>query len=71
MPRVPQQNYLDEVSAPQSPLTGDKFVAPENLLVAATNMNDMGRLFQSGGAGKFAGARGHKVKPGTSLKAKR
>jgi hypothetical protein len=65
MPRVPDANFYDE---PQT-VTGEKFVAPENLLVAAANMHDMGRLFEQGG-GRFAGVRGKgaKGRPSQSLK---
>jgi hypothetical protein len=66
MPRVPDASGQEE----KNPITGDQFVAPENLLVAAAHMNDMGRLFEHSGHGKFAGLRGHKARPMQSLKAK-
>jgi len=70
MPKVPQ-NSAQAVDQPQNPLTGDKFVAPENLLVAAAHMNAMGRMFEGGG-GKFASIKGSgsRAKPGKSLKAR-
>jgi len=69
MPKVPQ-NYTQEAAQPQNPLTGDKYVAPENLLMAASHMNAMGRMFDQGGGGfKFKGA-GTRSKPGKSLKSR-
>jgi hypothetical protein len=70
MPRVPQ-NYADQAVNPPNPVTGEQYVAPENVLVAAAHMNEMGRLFATGGGGRFAGLRGHKARPSQSLKVKR
>ena len=68
MPRVPDANFYDE----PNPVTGEKFVSPENVLVAAANMHDMGRLFEEGG-GRFSGVKGKgsRGKPSTSLKARK
>jgi len=68
--RVPQ-SYMQDVVNPQNPITGDQYVAPENLLVAAAHMNEMGRLFESGGGGRFSGLRGAKTRPSQSLKPRR
>ena len=43
------------VQQPQNPVTGDQYVAPENVLIAASHMNEMGRLFEGSG-GRFAHA---------------
>jgi hypothetical protein len=67
--KVPQ-NYIEQMASPQNPVTADNYVAPENLLVAAAHMNEMGRLFENG-SGRFSGLRGARTKPGKSLKARR
>ena len=63
MPRVPDANYYNE----PNPVTGDKFVSPENVLIAAAGMHDMGRLFEQGG-GRFAGVKAGRSRPQQSLK---
>jgi hypothetical protein len=70
MPKVPYSD-TQEIAQPQNPVTGDKFVAPENLLMAASHMNSMGRMFDSGGGGfRSLKGTGSRAKPGKSLKAK-
>jgi hypothetical protein len=66
--RVPDANMYD---TEPNPVTGDKFVSPENVLIAAAGMHDMGRLFEQGG-GRFSGVKGKgsRGKPQTSMKAK-
>ncbi len=68
MPRVP---YTSEENPP-NPVTGDQWVAPEQVLMAAAHMNDMGRLFEGGG-GRFSSLKGigAKSKPSHSLKVRK
>jgi hypothetical protein len=67
MPRVPYDP--NQVTQPQNPVTGEQYVAPENLLVAAAHMDNMGRLFEGGG--RFSGLKAGKTKPSQSLKVRR
>jgi len=71
MPKVPYDSAV-KMTQPQNDVTGDKYVAPENLLIAAANMHDMGRLFEGGG-GRFGSLKGtgSRAKPGKSLKTRR
>jgi hypothetical protein len=45
-------SYMQDVAQPQNAVTSDKYVAPEQLLIAAANMDKMGRLFEGGPGAK-------------------
>jgi len=49
-------NYLQDAVQPQSAVTNEKYVAPEQLLIAAANMDKMGRLFEGPSAKQVAKA---------------
>jgi len=66
MPKVPS-DYARDITQEQSPVTGEKYVAPENLLIAAAHMNQMGRMFGEGGGG-FRPPKSGRAKPSKSLK---
>jgi len=67
--RVPYSDAQD-IAQPKQAVTGEQFVAPENLLMAAAHMDGLGRLFSGSGGGRFGSlkGKGSRSKPSTSLK---